>query len=398
MKLAEHRKLTRQKIIRKLHKGATRNFLYTRVQEFCRWVERCGADLKEWQLKPDMQVDREAALSRIDELQKELLEEQSPLIDQYNVISSEIRQAKEQLATIDPAREDSAEKVRDLKCLLAQKRKELARIDEKLRVCNSRLSAAVSEVKLPEDEHGQWWRWSYQSNLDFLILPIQDKDLWFRAPQHIVNPVLWLFNKPNPRKLTDDEQVLVYCALLAVAHDHDRTMTEADPRIYDWWSYPAGGYFQCLGFYHTLWGEMLQDDEKGVPRIEWAWDFVKASLPQAETAEPQKSAGKEEEKPPGKPAPKSRRWSTKSTHKKPDQVFKEARDRQIANMLSEAFKAEEKLTAKEIAHKCKCSPSTVVRSTAWQKRAAISDYRKPPSGSKNPKGDKGPHMEAEDHR
>ena len=92
------------------------------------------------------------------------------------------------------------------------------------------------------------------------------------APKHVINPVLWLFDKDNPREPDADyqkEQLLVDCALLVITHDATVTTTR---RIYRGGAY-QGKHFDCDWVCTHLPYGLREMERKG--QLEMAWEAVR---------------------------------------------------------------------------------------------------------------------------
>lgn len=109
----------------------------------------------------------------------------------------------------------------------------------------------------------------------------------FYVPSRVVNPVVWVLGRSNPRGYgSQKEQLLVDCALLSVAYD---SVAQPAERICSPGNY-RGTYFDCDGFCETLLAGRLDELEKS-GALERAWNRVSMFLEttnseqrQAETA------------------------------------------------------------------------------------------------------------------
>ncbi len=220
----------RVQVINEIHRN--KDFFCKKWVEFCQWIEDCGKQLEKYQKE------------HTDEKYYFQEEEERPLVEKYN-------------AAIEA---NDKKAVNCLSKALDKKKVEYRQIESKM------------EKRSQGLKQKGWYTWSYWDMLH-LDFPMKGG---FPAPPDIVNPILWLFNKYNPRQPNQREQLLLDCALLCVTHD---VGVAERKRIYNKGTY-KGKYFECEKFCYDLQLKLDNMDKKG--ELQQAWDDVKPTV-KAET-------------------------------------------------------------------------------------------------------------------
>ncbi len=216
----------RVQVINEIHRN--KYFFCNKWIEFCRWVEECGERLEKHQKE---HTDEKCQFQE---------EEERPLVEKYN-------------AAIEA---DDKKAVNYLRKALDKKKVKYKQIESKM------------EKRLQDLKQKGWYTWSYWDMLH-LDFPMKGS---FPAPPDIVNPILWLFNKHNPRQPNQREQLLLDCALLCVAHD---VGVAERKHIYYRGTYKEK-YFQCDNFCDELQRKLDEMDKNG--DLQQAWDDVKPNV------------------------------------------------------------------------------------------------------------------------
>ncbi len=231
----------RIQVINEIHRN--KDFFCAKWGEFCQWVEDCAKILEKYQKE---HTDEKCQFQE---------EEERPLVDKYN-------------AAIEV---DDKKAINDLRKTLDEKKVKCKTIESKM------------EKRSKELKQKGWHTWSYWDML-YLDFPMKGG---FPAPPDIVNPILWLFNKYNPRQPNESEQLLLDCALLCVTHDVGVVERK---QIYHRGTYKEK-YFKCDNFRDDLQLKLDNMDKKG--ELQQAWDDVKPTV-KAETEQNNKPTGTEQ--------------------------------------------------------------------------------------------------------
>jgi len=250
--------MTRVEIVREVY--GHRDFFIEKWAEFCEWVGNCVEDLSRYRgLK--LRETPEAIAKELAGIAKALDEEGHKVLRQR------------QMAFSMP---DGAGIVDDKLWEQLHARHEETR---------HRLETAKSKrERLPRRLLAKGWAmWKRAdgpcgdgkySTMGLLLPDPQDRC----APCRIVNPVLWLFDSPNPRPSDPDykkEQLLLDCALLAIAHDATVAVTK---RMCRWETY-QGERFDREWVFARLPHRL--DEMEGKGQLQGAWEEVKPYAEQA---------------------------------------------------------------------------------------------------------------------
>jgi hypothetical protein len=284
------------------------SFFCERWDDFCRWVEKCADDLCRYRgsrirekhdaIAEELRNINEAIRRERDEAHKK----RPPVRRQEDIVTlpdgcTAIRQG---LRPVEDSPED---------------REIIAKWTPALKEAQARLREADNTMLrlLDRLQSRGWVRWvnSHPMPLDNdwgdmypaagLRLP-EDKrpdtlagtgpsrrciNYWLDgpyAPPNVVNPVLWLFGRDNPRRPKPEERLLIACALLATAHDGT---VPAYDRIYRRGSY-KGERFDCDWACENLVYRLDGMERRG--QVQQAWqiveDYEQACQAAGESSEP----------------------------------------------------------------------------------------------------------------